>query len=115
MRAYQSLSPSPASDADPFKLANFLIRKADSVERNEWVELSGSAKKKMSKGIDLWRKKEAKAAQEGERLAKEKAALEERDAKRREEAKSVVLVDDESKGAAKKVSQSSAWTIQLML
>ena len=84
-----------------------MVRKPDSVERNEWIELSASAKKKLVKNIDLWRKKEAKLAKEGERLAKEKEAAEERDRQRREEAKSIVLVDDSSKGEAKKVCLKS--------
>ena len=77
------------------------MRKADSVERNEWVELGKSAQKKLVKGIDIWRKKELKQAQEGEKLAKEKKEMEERDAKRREEARGVVLIDDPSKEAKK--------------
>jgi asparaginyl-tRNA synthetase len=80
-----------------------MVRKPDSVERNEWVELSASAKKKLVKNIELWRKKEAKLAKEGERLEKERQGAEERDRLRREEAKSIVLVDDASKGEAKKV------------
>lgn len=92
------------SDPNPSLVCNFMIRKADSVERNEWIELSASAKKKLVKNIELWRKKEAKLAKEGERLEKEKQAAEERDRVRREEAKSIVLVDDASKGEAKKVS-----------
>jgi asparaginyl-tRNA synthetase len=104
LAAYQSIHPSPESDANPTGLATFMVRKPDSVERNEYVELTASAKKKLVKGIELWRKKEAKLAQEGERLAREKKEQEERDAKRREEAKGVVLVDDSSKGEAKRVS-----------
>lgn len=102
--AYQSLSPLPVSDPSPSLVANFMVRKADSVERNEWVELSASAKKKLVKNIEGWRKKEAKLAKEGERLEQEKKGAEERDRVRREEAKSIVLVDDASKGDAKKVS-----------
>ena len=85
-----------------------MVRKADSVERNEWVELSASAKKKLAKNIELWRKKEAKMAKEGERLDKEKRDAEERDRVRREEAKSIVLVDDSSRGEAKTVSLVSS-------
>jgi hypothetical protein len=81
-----------------------MVRKPDSVERNEWVELSASANKKLIKLISLWRKKEEKMAKEGERLDKEKREAEERDRQRREEAKSIVLVDDVSRGEAKKVS-----------
>lgn len=81
-----------------------MVRKPDSVERNEWVELSASAKKKLIKLVDGWRKKEAKMAKEGERLEKEKKDAEERDRQRREEAKSIVLVDDDSQGEATKVS-----------
>ena len=92
------------SDPSPSLVANYMVRKPDSVERNEWVELSASAKKKLVKNIELWRKKEAKLAKEGERLAKEREGAEERDRLRREEAKSIVLVDDSSKGEAKKVS-----------
>jgi asparaginyl-tRNA synthetase len=55
------------------------------------------------KVVEGWRKKEAKMAKEGERLEKEKKDAEERDKQRREEAKSIVLVDDASKGEAKKV------------
>jgi asparaginyl-tRNA synthetase len=80
-----------------------MVRKPDSVERNEWVELSASAKKKLIKLVEGWRKKEAKLAKEGERLEKEKKDAEERDRQRREEAKSIVLVDDASRGEAKKV------------
>jgi len=80
-----------------------MVRKPDSVQRNEWVELSASAKKKLIKVVEGWRKKEAKMAKEGERLEKEKKDAEERDKQRREEAKSIVLVDDASKGEAKKV------------
>lgn len=107
LAAYQSLSPTPVSDASPALVANFMVRKADSVERNEWVELSASATKKLIKMISLWRKKEEKLAKEGERLDKEKKDAEERDRQRREEAKSVVLVDDASRGEAKKVSPCS--------
>jgi asparaginyl-tRNA synthetase len=103
LAAYQSLSPKQESDASPASIANFMVRKADSVERNEWVELSASAKKKLIKTVDLWRKKEAKMAKEGERLEKERKEAEERDRQRREEAKSIVLVDDASRGEAKKV------------
>ncbi|ORY34888.1 hypothetical protein BCR39DRAFT_515384 [Naematelia encephala] len=99
LAAYQSLKPAPTSDANPSAAATFLVRKADSVERNEWVELSASAKKKLVKGIDGWRKKEAKRGAEGERLEKERKEHEERERKRREEAKGVVLID---KGDAKK-------------
>lgn len=84
-------------------MANFMVRKADSVERNEWVELSASAKKKLVKLIEGWRKKEAKQAKEGERLEKERKEAEERDRVRREEAKGIILVDDPAKGEAKKV------------
>jgi len=83
-----------------------MVRKPDSVQRNEWVELSASAKKKLIKVVEGWRKKEAKMAKEGERLEKEKKDAEERDKQRREEAKSIILVDDASKGEAKKVCQS---------
>jgi asparaginyl-tRNA synthetase len=98
LAAYQSLKPQPSSDATPTSVANLLVRKADSVERNEWVELSASAKKKLVRLIEQWRKKEA----------------EERDRLKREEAKSVVLVDDSSKGEAKRVNlpcelRSSGW------
>ncbi|WVQ96172.1 asparagine-tRNA ligase [Kwoniella sp. CBS 9459] len=99
LAAYQSLKPSPEADANPSSLATFMVRKQDSVERNEWVELSASAKKKLVKTIGGWRKQEAKQAAEGERLAKEKAAQDEKERKRREEAKSIVLVDDPSKEA----------------
>ncbi|WWD20119.1 asparagine-tRNA ligase [Kwoniella shandongensis] len=99
--AYQSLKPAPTSDATPSSVATFMVRKPDSVERNEWVELSASAKKKLVKSIGGWRKSEAKLAAEGERLEKERKAQEEKDALRREEAKSVVLVDDPSKEAKK--------------
>ncbi|KAK8849495.1 asparagine-tRNA ligase [Kwoniella newhampshirensis] len=101
LAAYQSLRPTPASDATPSALATFLVRKPDSVERNEWVEISASAKKKLVKSIGGWRKSEVKLAAEGERLEKERKAQEEKDALRREEAKSVVLVDDPSKEAKK--------------
>jgi len=103
LAAYQSLGPTPVSDATPAAVANFMVRKPDSVQRNEWVELSASAKKKLIKVVEGWRKKEAKMAKEGERLEKEKKDAEERDRQRREEAKSIVLVDDASKGEAKKV------------
>ena len=53
------------------------------------------------KGIEIWRKKELKAAQDGDKIAEQKKEQEQRDAKRREEAKSVVLVDDSSKEAKK--------------
>ncbi|WVF68635.1 asparagine-tRNA ligase [Kwoniella sp. CBS 6097] len=99
LAAYQSLKPSFQDDANPSSLATFMVRKQDSVERNEWVELSASAKKKLVKTIGGWRKQEAKQAAEGERLAKEKAAQDEKERKRREEAKSIVLVDDPTKEA----------------
>jgi asparaginyl-tRNA synthetase len=88
-----------------------MVRKPESVERNEWVELSASATKKLIKLISVWRKKEEKLAKEGERLDKEKKEAEERDRQRREEAKNIVLVDDSSKGEAKKVNlfQASFW------
>jgi asparaginyl-tRNA synthetase len=114
LAAYQSLKPQPSSDATPTSVANLLVRKADSVERNEWVELSASAKKKLVRLIEQWRKKEAKALADGERLEKAKKEAEERDRLKREEAKSVVLVDDSSKGEAKRVNlpcelRSSGW------
>lgn len=105
LAAYQSLQAPASADANPTAIANFLVRKPDSVQRNEWVELGTSARKKLIKGIEVQRKKEAKLAQDGEKAEKAKKEADERDAKRREEAKSVVLVDDESKGAAKKVSR----------
>lgn len=74
-----------------------MVRKVDSVERNDWIELSASAKKKLVKSIGGWRKAEAKLAAEGERLEKQKKEQAEKDRLRREEAKSVVLVDDPSK------------------
>jgi len=98
----------PASaDANPFGVANFQVRKPDSVERNEWVELGKSGQKKLVKGIEIWRKKELKAAQDGDKIAEQKKEQEQRDAKRREEAKSVVLVDDSTK-EAKKVRRPGA-------
>ncbi|WRT69492.1 asparagine-tRNA ligase [Kwoniella shivajii] len=101
LTAYQSIKPSTESDPNPSSVATFLVRKADSVERNEWVEISASAKKKLVKSIGGWRKSEAKLAAEGDRLAKEKAAQEEKEKKRREEAKSIILVDDPSKESKK--------------
>lgn len=74
-----------------------MVRKVDSVERNDWIELSASAKKKLVKSIGGWRKAEAKLAAEGERLEKQKKEQAEKDRLRREEAKNVVLVDDPSK------------------
>lgn len=93
LAAYLSLNPSPASDADPTAIANFLVRKQDSVERNEYVDLTTSAKKKLVKSIQTHRTKEAKRAAEGARLAKEKAEADARHQKRREEAKSIILQD----------------------
>ncbi|WVQ79409.1 asparagine-tRNA ligase [Cryptococcus sp. DSM 104549] len=101
LAAYQSLKPAPESDANPSALATFMVRKPDSVERNEWVEISASAKKKLVKTVGGWRKNEAKLAQEGERLEKQRKEQEEKDKLRREEAKSVVLVDDVSKESQK--------------
>ncbi|KIR29504.1 asparagine-tRNA ligase [Cryptococcus deuterogattii LA55] len=97
LAAYQSFNPSPESDANPSSVATFMVRKADSVERNDWVELSASAKKKLVKSIGGWRKAEAKLAAEGERLEKQRQEQAEKDRLRREEAKNVVLVDDPSK------------------
>lgn len=101
LAAYQSLNAPASSDSNPFAIATFLVRKPDSVERNEWVELGKSAQKKLVKGIEIYRKKELKQAQDGDKLAKAQKEQEERDVKRREEAKSVVLVDDASKEAKK--------------
>jgi asparaginyl-tRNA synthetase len=101
LAAYQSLSPEASSDATPSAVANFLFRKADSVERNEWVEISGAGKKKLVKNIDGWRKKEAKKVADGAKMEKERKEMEERDAKKREEAKGVVLVNDQSQEATK--------------
>ncbi len=67
------------------------------------MEISTSARKKLVKGIEGWRKKESKRLAEGEKIEKERKEAEERDAKRRQEAAGFVLVDDESKGVAKKV------------
>lgn len=97
LAAYQSFKPSPESDANPSSVATFMVRKVDSVERNDWIELSASAKKKLVKSIGGWRKAEAKLAAEGERLEKQKKEQAEKDRLRREEAKNVVLVDDPSK------------------
>lgn len=80
-----------------------MVRKADSVEHNEWVEMSTSARKKLVKGIELWRKKETKREADGEKLDIEKREAEERERKKREEAKGVILTDDSSKGHASKV------------
>lgn len=98
--AYQSLKSPTENDANPFAVANFLVKKVEG-DKTEWVELGKSAQKKLVKGIDIWRKKELKQAQEGEKLAKEKKEMEERDAKRREEARGIVLHDDPSKEAKK--------------
>ncbi|KIR39531.1 asparagine-tRNA ligase [Cryptococcus deuterogattii 99/473] len=105
LAAYQSFNPSPESDANPSSVATFMVRKADSVERNDWVELSASAKKKLVKSIGGWRKAEAKLAAEGERLEKQRQEQAEKDRLRREEAKNVVLVDDPSK------ESNSIWAV----
>ena len=104
LAAYQSLSPQPEYDPNPTSAGTFLVRKTGDDTAEEWVEMSASAKKRLVKSIDTWRKKELKAAQEGEKLAIARKEQEERDSKRREEAKGVVLINDESKGPAKKVS-----------
>jgi asparaginyl-tRNA synthetase len=101
LAAYQSLHPEPTADANPTSIANFLIRKQDSNERKEYVEISTSAKKRLVKGIELWRKKEVKKAQEGDKVEKERLEMEEREKKRREEASGVVLLDDSSKESKK--------------
>ena len=93
--AYQSLNPTVETDAEPFSAAKFQVRKVEG-DKSEWIEPSASAKKKLAKGIDLWRKKEARAAADAVRLAKEKEEHDAREAVRREEAKSVVLTDDKS-------------------
>ncbi len=67
--------------------------------------MSTSAKKKLVKGIETWRKKEAKREADGDKVAKEKREVVERERKRRVDAKRVVLLDDGSKGAASKVGQ----------
>ena len=99
LAAYQSLSPATETDATPLKATTFRVRKVDG-EKSEWVEPSASAEKKLSKLIGLWRKREARAAADAERLAKEKEEADARDAQKREEALSIVLTDDKS---AKKV------------
>jgi asparaginyl-tRNA synthetase len=53
------------------------------------------------KNIDGWRKKEAKKVADGAKMEKERKEMEERDAKKREEAKGVVLVNDQSQEATK--------------
>lgn len=103
LAAYQSLSPATETDATPLKATTFRVRKVDG-EKSEWVEPSASAEKKLSKLIGLWRKKEARAAADAERLAKEKEEADARDAQKREEALSIVLTDDKS---AKKVKLSA--------
>jgi asparaginyl-tRNA synthetase len=97
--AYQSLNPAVETDAEPLSAANFQVRKVEG-DKAEWVEPSASAKKKLAKLIDLWRKKEARAAADAVRLAKEKEEHEAREAAKREAAQSIVLTDDKS---AKKV------------
>ena len=72
------------------------------------MPISGSASKRLLKGIEIWRKKETKREAEGDKLDKEKREGEERDRKRREDAKGVVLVDDSSKGVALKVGQDAS-------
>ncbi|KAL7423677.1 asparagine--tRNA ligase [Cryptotrichosporon argae] len=96
--AYQSLQPPRSADADPDAVVKLLVRKPDSVERNEWVDLSASARKKLAKNIEGWRKKEAKREADREKNEAAKKEAEERDRKRREEAKGVVLVEDPAKG-----------------
>ncbi|ODO00695.1 asparagine-tRNA ligase [Cryptococcus wingfieldii CBS 7118] len=97
LAAYQSLKPAPTSDANPTSVANFLVRKVDSAELSEWVEITPSAKKRFVKGIEGWRKKEAKQALEGARIEKQKQEQAEKDRLRREEAQKIVLLDDPSK------------------
>ena len=94
LAAYQFLSPPPTADANPSSIVTLMVRKTDSVERNEWVEMSASARKRLVKGIEGWRKKEAKRTAEGDKAERDRLETEEREHKRREEAKGVVLVDD---------------------
>ncbi|KAK4685990.1 asparaginyl-tRNA synthetase, partial [Tremellales sp. Uapishka_1] len=91
LAAYQSLNPPASADASPLSIANFLVRKPDSVERNEYVEISLSGKKKLVKSIEGWRKKEAKRVADGDKNEKAREEAEERDKKRRAEAGQVAL------------------------
>lgn len=95
LAAYLSVQPaaSPA-DKEPMTVVNILVRKpAEGAEPASWVEVSASARKKLIKGIEGARKKQAKQAADGERLEREKAENEAREKKRREEAAKVKLVE----------------------
>ena len=104
LAAYQAIQPPISADASPTTVVTLLVRKADSVERNEWIEMSASGKKKLVKAIEAWRRKEAKKATDGDKAERERKEGEERERKRREEATGVILVDDVGRGQASKVT-----------
>lgn len=93
LSAYLSVQTSAsASDKDPMTAVNILVRKQEGDEAATWVEVSASARKKLVKGIEGARKKQAKQAADGERLEREKAENEAREKKRRDEAAKITLV-----------------------
>jgi asparaginyl-tRNA synthetase len=98
--AYLSLNLT--ADKDPLSVCQILAAKTTEDGKTEWAELSGAGKKKLVKGIDAQRKKAAKAAADGERLAKEAAENEARQTALRAEAAKIKLVEDSSKGEASK-------------
>jgi hypothetical protein len=81
-----------------------LVRKPDSVEIAEWVQISGAGLKKAKKNLEGHWKKVKKAEEGKEAKAKEEREKAEREAKRREEASRIVLTEDVSQGKAPKVS-----------
>lgn len=101
--AYLSLNLT--ADKDPLSVCQILAAKTTEDGKTEWAELSGAGKKKLVKGIDAQRKKAAKAAADGERLAKEAAENEARQSALRAEAAKIKLEEDTSKGEASKVSR----------
>lgn len=103
--AYLSLNAT--ADKDPLSVCQILAAKTTEDGKTEWVELSGAGKKKLVKGIDAQRKKAAKAAADGERLAKEAAENEARQSALRAEAAKVKLEEDPSKPEAIKVSRET--------
>lgn len=92
--------PSPTAVMD----RPILIRKPDSPEVNDWQPISGAALKKNKKFVDAHWKKVKKAEENREAVEKDEREKGERDAKRREEASKIVLVEDTSLPVAPKVS-----------
>ena len=91
---------------------SLLVRKTPA---DDWTPIGTSALKKAKKAYEINERKLKKAEENKDRLEKEARELKERDARRLEESKKLVLIEDEGLPVATRVSVSvPTWTIRRM-